>query len=196
MKPALPDLMAITGPAGDTDDFAGRLERALERVLAQGPGAVVFRARELPDPLWSQRLERARQLCLCAEVPLIVATTPARAVAGLGLHLSAADLLACRHRPDTGEALLGASCHSADELRAAHRLGCDYAFLSPILPSDKSQEAGICPLGLTGLADAIEDIPLAIYALGGLSVDDLPSIRAAGARGIAGISWCWPADRV
>lgn len=80
---------------------------------------------------------------------------------------------------------MAASCHSSSALQQASQLGCDFATVSPIKSTPKYGDQAT--LGWAGFERlrATSDLPL--YALGGLSKDDLADARAVGAQGIAAI---------
>ena len=104
-----------------------------------------------------------------------------------GVHLTGAQLRALRQRPDL--ALCAASCHHAQELAQAARLGCDFVVLSPVLPS--ASHAGAATLGWPGFAALIQQYPLPVYALGGMRRDALAEARRHGAHGLALLSQAW-----
>jgi len=106
-----------------------------------------------------------------------------------GVHLTSAALMALDRRPLPDEFLIGASCHSANELAHAEAIGVDFACLSPVRPVRGYGKAK--PLGFGGFADKVRKCGIPVYGLGGLSREDLPEIRKAGGRGIAGISAFW-----
>jgi len=105
--------------------------------------------------------------------------------AGLDLHLPAAwDPAAWRQA-----AFLGQSCHSLEALHAAARAGADYAFLSPVFRPASKPDDRRRPMGLEGLRHACAQAPLPVIALGGITTPaQAAACRAAGARGVAGIS--------
>lgn len=100
-----------------------------------------------------------------------------------GLHLTAAALAACTHKP---AALCAASCHDARGLAQAFALGIDFATLSPVLPTASHPRAPL--LGWQAFAALTAGAGLPVYALGGMRDDTLADALAAGAIGIAGIS--------
>ena len=112
----------------------------------------------------------------------------ARQIGADGLHLPAADLLNCSVRPDF--ALVGASCHNTAELAQAARLELDYALLGPVLPTLTHLDA--TPLGWDGLSDLLAaGYALPVFALGGLTPDDVTHARACGAHGVALMRAIW-----
>src|SRR5690606_12409376 len=81
---------------------------------------------------------------------------------------------------------VAASCHTADELRAAEALGCDFAVLGPV--RETASHPGEPGIGWEAFAAMREQVSLPIYAIGGLGDDDLEAARRHGAQGIAAIS--------
>ncbi|MFB9067066.1 thiamine phosphate synthase [Pseudofulvimonas gallinarii] len=85
---------------------------------------------------------------------------------------------------------LAASCHDADELRMAARIGCDFATLAPVALT--ASHPGATPLGWARAGALLANASLPVYALGGLGADDLPRAQAQGAFGVAAIRAFWP----
>ncbi|HVX05712.1 MAG TPA: Nudix family hydrolase [Rhodanobacteraceae bacterium] len=104
---------------------------------------------------------------------------------GIGVHLKAAQLREFRERPLPRNAWVGASCHDAEELELAARLGADFATLSPV--NATASHPAVAPLGWERFAQLVAGARLPVYALGGVGPDDLARARAAGAQGVAGM---------
>ncbi len=102
-----------------------------------------------------------------------------------GLHLSSTILRRLAQRPVPRTLIVGASCHDADELEYAARLGLDYATLSPLRQTRTHPDAR--PLGDAGFAALVRDCPIPVFALGGVSIEDLDHVRVLGAFGVAAI---------
>lgn len=98
-----------------------------------------------------------------------------------GVHLTATQLLSLDTRPDIG--WCGASCHNVQELQHAEKTGVDFVTLSPVLPT--LSHPGAPALGWKKFAELIQDYPLPVYALGGLTPADLETAQEQGAHGIA-----------
>jgi thiamine-phosphate pyrophosphorylase len=83
--------------------------------------------------------------------------------------------------------LIGVSCHTLDEVRAAEREGAGYILFGPIFaPVSKSSD--LAPRGLDQLALAAASVRIPVLALGGIARENADASVAAGAAGIAGIS--------
>ncbi len=114
----------------------------------------------------------------------------AQEVGADGVHLTARQVACARQRPDLP--LIGASCHSASELREAERLGVDFAVLGPvrITPS----HPGRAPLGWEGFLDAARGAAMPVFALGGITLADMETAWSCGAHGVAMMRGAWSED--
>jgi 8-oxo-dGTP diphosphatase len=163
------------------------LER-LDVALAGGLRLVQVREKALaPDDL-SALATQVQARCQAAGATLIVNADVALAARlGAGVHLSAGKLRALDARPDLP--WVSASCHDAEELALAERLGADFVVLSPVLPT--ASHPGAAHLGWPRFRELIADYPLPVYALGGLHAGDMVLARGGGAHGIALKSAAW-----
>jgi 8-oxo-dGTP diphosphatase len=183
---SLPPLVAITdmaahGAAAFVDALARALDGGLRLVLFREPALDAAAAeRSFADVLASARRAGARVL-VSSRHP------PAWWRAADGVHLTARDLAAAALRPDAD--WVGASVHNAHELARAAALGADLAVLGPVAAT--ASHPGAEPLGWPRFAALAAHTPLPLYALGGLSIADLPAALAAGAHGIAAQRAAW-----
>lgn len=106
-----------------------------------------------------------------------------------GVHLTAAQLMQARSRPEN--TWVGASCHNVGELEKARKLALDYVTLSPVLPTRSHPDA--VSMGWQQLDDLIHDYPLPVFALGGMQNHDLSMAWQHGAHGIAMQREIWTA---
>jgi 8-oxo-dGTP diphosphatase len=185
----LPSCYMITGDceAGDQKGFLQRLQRSLNG----GVKLVQLRVKALAE---AQLLELGRQavvLARAAGAQVLLNGSPehARAMGADGVHLPAQALRRFAERPLAMDQWVAASCHDADELAAAARLGVDFAVLSPVKPTASHPDAH--PLGWESFADLVRDVPVPVYALGGLDRRDLADALQARAQGIAAIRGLW-----
>lgn len=163
----------------------------LETALTQGLELVQLREACLPSAARESFVARAVALCHHhgARVLINGDAELARASGADGVHLPAAQLMALHRRPPFP--LVAASCHERHELEHAARLGLDFAVLGPVLPT--ASHPGHAGIGWQRFAQWVANLPLPVYAIGGLTSADLPAAYAAGAHGIAAIRAAWAA---
>jgi 8-oxo-dGTP diphosphatase len=111
----------------------------------------------------------------------------AQEVGADGVQLTSAQLASLEQRPDVD--WCAASCHGIEELRRAEMLGCDFALLSPVLPTQS--HPGAAHLGWDKFAAIAAETTIPVYALGGLKQDDMQSAWQHGAHGIALLRQAW-----
>lgn len=184
----LPARLLITNAAENgVDGELARLARALAAAAAAGGAACLLQVRDKELPAAERQRLAAGVVALARQhrgVRVLINDDEALARSGGadGVHLPAARLLAKDSaRPDV--ALVGASCHSAEELARAAELGCDFVVLGPVLPTPTHPEA--TGIGWDAFAQLTARSPLPIYALGGMREEVLATACAHGAQGIA-----------
>lgn len=184
-----PDRYLVTPEPGD-DDVAWL--HAMERALTTfGIKRVQLRTRDCPAARWIALAHEAVQLCQQHDAEVLLNGDPVLAAElGIGVHLRAAQLRTLTQRPVSPDVPVAASCHDADELRLAQDLGCDFAVLGTV--NATASHPGIAALGWEGFAALREDVSLPIYAIGGMSPQDVAPARRHGAQGVAAIRGLWP----
>jgi thiamine monophosphate synthase len=81
---------------------------------------------------------------------------------------------------------VGRSVHAADEAAAASRAGgLDYQLFGTVFES--ASKPGRTPAGLDALRDAVAATTLPVLAVGGMTHERWPEVRAVGAAGFAAI---------
>jgi len=83
--------------------------------------------------------------------------------------------------------IVGVSCASEGEMRAAHRGGADYAGVGSVFATSSKQDAGM-PIGIAGLQRIAAAAPLAAAAIGGVTIDSIGEIKCTGVAMAAVIS--------
>jgi 8-oxo-dGTP diphosphatase len=104
-----------------------------------------------------------------------------------GVHFQAGQLMRCHARPNTR--LAGASCHNREELLRAAGLGLDFVVLSPVLPTPS--HPGAPTLGRERFAELCFDLPMPVFALGGMRLDMIETSMTHSAHGVALLSGIW-----
>jgi 8-oxo-dGTP diphosphatase len=185
----LPSVYLVTPEPRDTAEFLSRLEVLLEA----GVSLVQLRAKTLEPAAYFKLARQVVSLCAGAGARLLLNAPPARAeeLSAAGVHLSSAGLMALTERPVSREQWVAASCHSAEELDHACRIGVDFVVVAPILATATHPEAR--PLGWRSLRCLTERATVPVYSLGGMTLKDVATAWDHGCQGIASISALWTA---
>jgi 8-oxo-dGTP diphosphatase len=184
----LPPVYLITPePGPDTD----HLLEGLARSLQCGVRLVQLRAKTLCARDYVKLAQDALALCRRHGARLLLNADPSlvESVGADGVHLSSAHLMSLGGRPLPAHLWVAASCHNADELAQAQRVGVDFALLSPVLATESHPHA--TPLGWEGLRRLTDPAAIPVYALGGMTLDHLSTAFDHGAQGIAAIRALW-----
>jgi len=186
-----PDRYLVTPEPVDAEAWLQQLGQALD----EGVRRVHLRARYCETGRWRALLDAVRERYGRRDVEWLLNrdVTLAREL-GFGVHLGSEQLPALAARPLPAAVPLAASCHDAEDLRHAQRLGCDFAVLGPVMPT--ASHPGEGTLGWAGFERLREAVSLPLYAIGGLAPEDIEVARRHGAQGVAAIRALWPAEVV
>jgi len=114
----------------------------------------------------------------------------ARAAGADGVQLTSASLPVRVVRDVCGpDFVIGASTHSLEEARRARDEGADFVVFGPVFETESKRAYGP-PQGLDKLAQVVSELSgFPVLAIGGVTLDNAEKCLAAGASGVAGISW-------
>ena len=168
----------------------------LEQALASGVKAVQLREKDLGGKELFQLAEQLRRLCERYDAALFIndRVDIALAVDAAGVQLGGASLPIAASRSLLGpRKLIGASIHSLAEGHQVEQSGADFVLFGPLYFTPSKANFG-APQGLAALAQVVEMLSLPVYAIGGITADNLLSVRGLGVRGVALISAIISAD--
>lgn len=174
------DIICVTNRGLCEGDFPGQLERIarLER-----PRAVILREKDLPAEDYTALAREVSRLLLPLGAPLIPHFF---ADAALSLHARAVHLplAVLRELPPAQKRAfetIGTSVHSMDEALEAQNLGAGYLVAGHIFETDCKK--GLAGRGLSFLREVCEAVRIPVWAIGGITPENLGSVLAAGAAG-------------
>jgi len=182
----LPALYAISNAAElGVEPFLTRLQTRLDAGLR----LIQLREKNLAQNELRELAQRVVALAHAhrASVLLNGDVALAQEVGADGVQLTSAQLAELAERPALD--WCAASCHNSDELRRAEALGCDFALLSPLLPTQS--HPGAPHLGWENFAAIAAGSSIPVYALGGLKHADMLTAWRQGAHGIALLRQAW-----
>ncbi|HBI64102.1 MAG TPA: thiamine phosphate synthase [Clostridiales bacterium] len=184
-------LLCVTHRRLCPDDFLQRLSR----IAAQRPYAVVLREKDLSKSDYEALARECLAICRRYGVPLNVNThvDVARRIGCGGVHLPF-DLL-MRHRDELGDfARVGVSLHSPEEAAQLAGTPATYVQAGHVFPTDC--KAGVPPRGLSFLRRVCEAADVPVFAIGGVTAERYPAVRACGAAGACVMSGLMTCDDV
>ena len=132
---------------------------------------------------------KLHEVTSAAGVPLIVndhAEVAAKVLVE-GVHLGQDDDSLVHARKKAGrDVLVGKSTHSLEQAVEAEREGADYVGFGPIFATPTKPDYQ--PIGLTGIKRVHNEITVPTFCIGGIKIDNLGQVIAAGARRVAIVS--------
>jgi len=187
MGVSIPRLYAIIDPAR----LSGRLPRTAAReLISAGVRLVQFRDKRASSRQFYETCKELRELLHGAGCSLIVndRADVARAASADGVHLGQTDLPVemARRVLATGQ-WIGTSTHSLEQVVEADATTADYIALGPIFPT-ASKENPDPVVGLEGLRRARQSTSKPLVAIGGVNLQNVREVFAAGADSVAVIA--------
>nr|WP_239522598.1 thiamine phosphate synthase [Geodermatophilus sabuli] len=160
---------------------------AVGAAVAAGAPVVQVRVKDCTDRTLYDFARQVVEICAPAGVTCLVddRVDVALAVGAAGTHLGAADLPVAAARRLAGPGhLIGGTARDAEQGRRLVAEGADYLGVGPAYPTTTKSGLpdAIGPAGVGAVAAAVA-VP--VVAIGGITVDRVPALLAAGAAGVA-----------
>jgi thiamine-phosphate pyrophosphorylase len=169
-----------------TDPVVG-YERLTEIVVEHGVAFVQLRMKDRPAEEVLATARAMRAITAGSTTRFIVNDYPeiAAMVGADGVHLGQDDLSYREARAIVGPAaLIGLSTHNPSQTRAACAAGPDYIGVGPVFPTPTKKVADPA-IGIPGMQAMLAAASVPAVVLGGITVENLPQVLAAGARNFA-----------
>lgn len=184
---SLPDRIAITP---DAETFEN-LKEIINHLLIQDLAIIYFRQKTQSAITYLQWFNWADAKCREKQIKLLFCPQAQDLEYDAihqfsGLHVTSTQLPTLTSRPISKKQLFSASCHTLDQLRLAESLDVDFAFLSPVSANEKYSHEQL--LGWNEFQRLVGQVNIPVYALGGLSLDDIVTCKSHQGFGLAGIS--------
>jgi thiamine-phosphate pyrophosphorylase len=170
----------------DGANSLAELRKRITRLVAAGVDIIQLRDKRLPDHEILARLQALIEITRPTTTLAILNDRPdlAHQAAADGVHVGQDDLSAVEAREIIGgELVLGISTHNIQQARQAVSAGADYLGAGPVFPS-QTKSFQEFP-GIEFLRQVAREISLPVFAIGGITLDNLQLVQAAGIRRIA-----------
>ncbi|MCR5208943.1 MAG: thiamine phosphate synthase [Lachnospiraceae bacterium] len=204
------DIICITNRHLLKDNY----KDALVRIAKAHPRAVILREKDMPEDEYEKLAGWYLEICRECGTKLFLHYFH-KVAAGLnadGLHMpidrlsevlaesgfsageSAPAAAGNKLKDLFGVSDIGVSCHSTDDAKMAESLGCTYIIAGHIFDTDCKK--GIPGRGLSFLNDVTHSVGIPVYAIGGISQENIRSVRDTGATGACIMSSAMVSDNV
>ncbi len=180
------------------------LERVAEQLCEGGVDIVQLRAKGREDFEIEEMANRVAPIFRDAGVPFIINDFPelVPSVGADGAHVGQDDLTVADARWRAGRALagevplpiIGKSTHSVEQAVAAAADGADYIGFGPHFPTPT--KAGRPAIGLEDIARVHALVSVPIFCIGGVKLENLDAVIAAGAKRVVIVSGILQAQNV
>ena len=164
----------------------------VRELILGGADIIQFRAKTWSGDDIMTVVRRILPITRCANVPLIINDhiELARRAGADGVHLGQEDaammsVSAARQRLGPGR-FVGLSTHSLAQAKTAEELQPDYIGIGPLFPT--GTKPGVAPIGLAALRDVARAVQLPAFAIGGVTLENLPAVIEHGGQRIAVVS--------
>ena len=144
---------------------------------------MIVREKDLPEAQYRMLASEILDVCGACGTSCILHTfaDTAENLGAQALHLPLGMLRSLPQRQRAQFPVLGASCHSLEDVEEAADLGCTYVTLGHIFATDCKK--GVPPRGIALLEEVCVQSPVPVYAIGGISPENLREVQEAGASG-------------
>lgn len=174
----------------DRNETAGRdLLWVLEQALEGGVRAIQLREKDLGGRDLLSLAQTVRQLCDGYQAELFINDRVDVAMAtNSHVHLTANSIpTEVVRNLVSADTKLGVSTHQLVEAQAAAQSGADFILFGPVYPTPSKIAYG-APQGVAAIETITEKVPVPVFGIGGIKLEQIPELRAHGTKRIALIS--------
>ncbi|MGN0678402.1 MAG: thiamine phosphate synthase [Oscillospiraceae bacterium] len=161
------------------------LEKQVERVCKAGIKRIILREKDLTEEKYTALAERIREICVKNDATLYIHNFPeaARTLGICNLHLPLHKMT----REIVEEfGTVGCSIHAVEEAKAAEKIGASYIVAGHIFATDCKK--GVPPRGLDFLREVCGSVNIPVYAIGGITPENMSLALESGAAGVCVMS--------
>ena len=172
------------------------VERVSEQMCAGGVDVVQLRAKGFDEHAIEELANRVAPIFRDAGVPFIINDHPelVPSVGADGAHVGQDDFSVADARWRAGRAIagevplpiIGKSTHSVEQAVAAAAEGADYIGFGPLFPTPT--KAGRAAIGIAEIARVHDIVSVPVFCIGGVKLENLDAVIAAGARRVVIVS--------
>lgn len=173
------DIICVTNRRSCNEDFLCRIEK----IAKAHPKAIILREKDLSAQEYKTLAAQVLEICGKYGTQCILHSfiDVAIELGSPAIHLPLPVLRGMSEEQKKHFTVIGASCHSLQDLEEAEALGCTYITAGHIFETDC--KAGLPGRGLEFLHSICEKSSIPVYGIGGISHSNIYAVRGAGANG-------------
>ena len=171
--------------------------RVTAEMIAGGVDIIQLRAKALDVESITHVAAELHRLTSAANVPLVINdhAEVAREVGVEGVHVGQDDRdVATVRAVAQRSCFVGKSTHNLEQAKRAAAEGADYIGWGPLFATPTKPD--YVPIGLDGIKAVHAAVQVPIFCIGGIKLDNLPEVLAAGARRVVIVSGLLQAPHV
>ena len=182
-------ILCVTNRKLCKEDFLQRVDKIAACHLA----GIILREKDLTETEYRKLAEQVMEICKKHEVPCILHNYVDAAIAcnAEAVHLPLPVLRKMTSEQKTHFKEIGTSCHSLEDALEAQKLGSTYITAGHIFDTDCKK--GLPGRGLCFLRTICENVEIPVYAIGGITSENVAEVQEAGAKGacvMSGLMQC------
>lgn len=157
--------------------------KRIEKIASSHPDGIILREKDMSREEYKKLAVKVIDICEQYGTPCILHSFAdiAAELNCAALHLPLSILQTISSQEKEQFKMLGASCHSVKDAIEAEKLGCTYITAGHIF--DTECKKGLPGRGLEFLKRVCESVSIPVYAIGGISADNITEVRKNGAVG-------------
>lgn len=186
------NILCVTNRTLCPEDFFVRLKK----IASCRPSAVILREKDLSEKEYKELAQKTLPILEDCQVPCILHSYAKTAIELniKSIHLPLPLLCGLTAAQKENFHTIGASCHSVKEAREAEQLGCTYITAGHIF--NTACKKGLDGRGIEFLQNICQSVSIPVYAIGGITKDNIHSVIKAGAKGACIMSGLMQCDNV
>lgn len=164
---------------GGIDDFY----KQISKVSESGVDKIILREKELDEKSFTEIALKCKEICEKSHTDFAINKyfNVAKELSIKNIHLSIFDFIENRNKLDFFDCI-GVSVHSLQEAETAQNLGASYIIAGHIFKT--ACKEGLEPRGINFLREICDNIKIPVYAIGGISPENISEIKNTNAHGI------------
>lgn len=173
------------------------LYEQLEEALRGGATLVQLREKNLAQEEYIKEAVRAKAICRRYNVPLIINDNVDAALksGADGVHVGIEDTPVSEIRKRVPrDFIIGATCKTVSQARAAEEAGADYMGVGAVFPSPTKENA--IRITTEQLKEICSSVSIPAVAIGGIGPDNVMELKGGGMAGIAVVSAVFAAEDI